>query len=288
MIGRAIRVGFFAAAIGPAGAATASATEMILRADTALLGKTVFIERRAGVAHTFSIGAEALTLTFAELGLEADEVVEPLTITVGDVDGMALDVEMFSCQKACSWTVYLPALKTVDSTEVKSTCGKTPRNLPELYERFYFCRTAYEFYKQFGNSNWGVSKHALAGWFEAAYKLFERTHDDGLSFVPVEPGVITAIKSALVEFPNFESDVALPRGYFDGMLSNIERASLSKAQRLQRSLEAGNAAAAREIAESIIDDVTTSALDATDIPARDATYINSLVRQATGRLQSVF
>lgn len=200
-------------------------------------------------------------------------------VNVEGLDDLAVGINLFKCAAQCKWRIVFSELVESNSKSVNKICQANPTSLDGQFRKYFFCRRAFRVAVGADGSCWRQARAALTGWFDAAYRLHELTLRGGIGFIARDTEVEELIKDSLQACSDFEASVGRRKGYFNGMVQNLNVAILQQTQRVERSLVAENVEEARGLAEKIVEqlDVVT-VRDA--IPARDARYVEDILNRS--------
>jgi hypothetical protein len=204
-------------------------------------------------------------------------------VNVEGVDELAVAINLFKCAAPCKWNIVFAAFEERNSRSVNKICQQNPTSLDGQFKKYFFCRQAYRGFANAGGACWPEARNALTGWFDAAYKLHERTLKGGIGFIARDAEVETLIEDSLQTCPDFEKSVTRKKGYFRGMVQNLNVAILQQTQRVQQSLAADKPAEARDLAESIVKQLDAAKPIRDAVSSKDASFVESVVNRALVR-----
>ena len=217
----------------------------------------------------------------AMLGQETPQVAA--IVSVEEFDELAIVVNLFRCSAPCDWRITFSALEERNSQSLNRICQSNPRPMDSQFKKYFFCRNAYQRYAAANDKCWDITLSALTGWFDAAYKLHELTLKDGIGFFARDLEVERVIDESLRECPKFEETVKRNKGYFKGMIRNLNVAILQQTQRVEKALAADKPAEARVLAESIVKQLDAAEPIRDAISSKDASFVESVVNRALVR-----
>jgi hypothetical protein len=207
----------------------------------------------------------------------------PATISVEDFDELAIGVNLFRCPTACAWRITFTEFEERNSQTVNKICQGDPKPLDAHFRKYFFCRDSYQRYVAGNHKCWDVTLTALTGWFEAAYRIHTLTLKDGIGFFARDTDVEQIVNESLAGCPTFEETVRRNKGYFKGMIRNLDIAVLQQTQRVERALRTDKPEDARIIAEEVVNQLELAEPVRDTIPAKDASYIESIINRALPR-----
>ena len=219
--------------------------------------------------------------TEAMLGQEIPHVAA--IVSVEGFDELAIAVNLFRCSAPCNWRITFSALEDGTSMAVNRICQSNPKPMDSQFKKYFFCRKTFQRNIVANDKCWDITLSALTGWFDAAYKLHEMTLKDGIGFFARDADVEREIELSLEACPKFEETVKRNKGYFKGMIRNLNVAILQQAQRVEKALAADKPAEASGIAEEMLRQLDAIASVREIVSVKDADYVESIVNRALVR-----
>ena len=203
----------------------------------------------------------------------------PAILNVEGVDDLAVAINLFKCTASCNWRITFSAFDAGNSRSVNDICQTNPKSFDGLFKKYFFCRKTHADFVDADGACWNQTRYALTGWFDAAYKLHELTLKGGIGFIARDTEVEALVEDSLQKCAEFEESVNRKKGYFKGMVQNLNVAVLQQAQRVERSLAADKPVEARDLAEKIVQQLdAVTVRDAISI--RDAQYVEDIVNRS--------
>ncbi|MDQ2633630.1 MAG: hypothetical protein M3Y78_07805 [Pseudomonadota bacterium] len=243
--------------------------------------KTLTIESGADELFTKKLDGDSLRIPVdSMIDGRAGAGAVPATVSLEDFDELAIGVNLFRCATTCDWRITFTEFDERTSQTTMRTCQSDPKPLDGQYRKYFFCRDSYRKYVAANDKCWDISLTALTGWFESAYRMHTLTLKEGVGFFARDTEVEKLVLKSLADCTTFEQTVGRNRGYFKGMIDNLDIAVLQLTQRVERALRADQHDDARIIAEEVVNQLEGSGSLRDSIPAKDASYIESIINRA--------
>ena len=201
-------------------------------------------------------------------------------LNVEGIDDLSVGINLFKCAAPCKWRVVFAEFGEQNSRSVGSICQSNPRSLEGQFKKYFFCRKAHGSFVMAGGACWPEALKALTGWFDAAYKLHEGTLKGGIGFIARDVDVEATVRDALQTCSDLEASVGRRKGYFNGMIRNLDLAILQQTQRIEKALNSANPDDARIVAKQVVQNVEAVAPIRDSISFKDASYIESIINRA--------
>jgi hypothetical protein len=244
-------------------------------------GKSLTIEKGLDQLFKASLQGKSLIIDSNAI-LPTDNPSMTVAVIIENFDELAIDINLFRCAKPCKWRLALTPLAMGNWATIQRICQNNPSSMNGRFEKYFFCRKAYHGSVAAGGTCWREAKAALSGWFDAAYNLHALTLKDGIGFVARDTTVEAEIEMALEQCEDLEESVRRNKGYFRGMINNLDKAILEQAQRVQRLETDNRETEARGFAEKMVEQLQSAAPLRDLVSARDTEYVESVLNHALG------
>ncbi|MCX7305772.1 MAG: hypothetical protein NTV73_15790 [Hyphomicrobiales bacterium] len=258
---------------------SARATSVTLKWASSFDDNPVSIDARGGTIYDGKLEGEKLVIETDPLLTDESPTVEA-TVNVVGIDDLSVGINLFKCASSCNWRIVFMEVEEPNSRLVGNICQANPKSLDGQFKKYFFCRKAYGIFFMAGGACWWEARNALTGWFDAAYKLHELTLRGGVGFIARDSEVEAKVKDSLKTCDAFEASLGRTSGYFNGMLRNLDIASLQQTQRVEKALNSNDGDGARIIAQDVVRQLDSSEPVRDAIPAKDAVYIEGVLNRA--------
>lgn len=260
--------------------ASASSTIQITWNDD-YKNKEIFIE--SGFSKIYSTRADTNpTIIDMDPLIIESAISTSATVKVDEDDNAFIDVNIFKCKQHCNWLISFKIPEKATSFEIRRICQSNLRTIDDSYEKYFYCRKIF-FRDEAANSQcWKQTLVALSGWFDASYKLHERTLVDGVAFIARDREVESKVIEFLDKCPSFESSTGRKRAYFEGMIRNLDQAVLQRARRVKELLKQNETEAAKKAAQNLVEAIDKAPV-LPSAPRKDAIYVEDILKRALPR-----
>lgn len=267
------------AAVTPFISVGAHASQLVIEWASSLDGTQLSIDAGADRLYSSPLqGGKLIIDPDAILGGRGS-VVSAL-VSLENQEELAIGINLFSCGTACSWRLKFKPLQTGRNFRlVSKICQGSAKTVDAQIEKYLYCRKNYPDYAS-NDPCWPEALNTLTGWFEAAYKLKEITTRDGASFFARDNEVERKVIDTLAACPDFEVNVRRGRGYFSGMINNLDIAVLQRAQFVQKKLNLNDSAGAFQAATELVKKLEEVAPIREKVSVRDTAFVEGVVRRS--------
>ena len=267
------------AALAPFISVGAHASQLVIEWTSSLEGIQLSID--AGLERLYSspLQVEKLIIDPDAILGNRGSIVSAL-VSLENQDELAIGINLFNCGTACSWRLKFKPLQTGRNFRIVSKiCQGSPKTVDAQMEKYLYCRMNYPNFAV-NDPCWPETLNTLTGWFEAAYKLKEITTKNGASFFARDDEVERKIIETLATCPDFEVTVRRSKGYFSGMISNLDIAVLQRAQFVQKRLDSNDSAGAIQAATELVKKLEEVAPIREKVSIRDSAFVEGVVRRS--------